>query len=73
MTASNKHMEREPRQSPTVWIQWRTKRKRLELREKWKEQGEYIILLASNVYCLTIKTELVEFYHEAARWPVKKA
>ena len=37
-----------------------------------QEQGEYVIHLANNAYRLTTKKEIVEYYHAAAGWPVKK-
>ena len=37
-----------------------------------QEQGGYIIHFANNVYRLTTKKEIVEYYHVAAGWPVKK-
>ena len=37
-----------------------------------QEQGGYIIHLANNAYQLTTKKEIIEYYHAAARWPVKK-
>ena len=40
--------------------------------EQQQEQGGYVIHLANNAYQLTTKKEIVEFYHTAVRWPVKK-
>ena len=37
-----------------------------------QEQSGYIIHLANNAYRLTTKKEIVEYYHAAAGWPVKK-
>ena len=39
--------------------------------EQHKHPG-VVIHLANNTYCFDTKTELVEFYHAAAGWPVKK-
>ena len=37
-----------------------------------QEQGGYVIHLANNTYRLTTKKEIVEYYHAAVGWPVKK-
>ena len=37
-----------------------------------QEQGGHIIHLANNMYRLTTKKEIVEYYHAVAGWPVKK-
>ena len=37
-----------------------------------QQQGGYIIHLANNTYQLTTKKEIVEYYHAAAGWLVKK-
>ena len=37
-----------------------------------QQQGGYIIHLTNNVYCLTTKIEIVEYYDAVAGWLVKK-
>ena len=50
--------------------------KSLGLMEKQQQQQQqqqgYVIHLANNAYRLTTKEAIVEFYHAAAGWPVKK-
>ena len=40
--------------------------------QQQQQQGGYVVYLANNVYQLTTKKEMIEVYHAAAGWPVKK-
>ena len=40
--------------------------------QEQQQQGGYVIHLANNAYRLNTKKEIVEYYHVAAGWPVKK-
>ena len=40
--------------------------------QQQQQQGGYIIHLVNNAYGLTTKKEIVEYYHAAAGWPMKK-
>ena len=40
--------------------------------QEQQQQGKYVIHLASNAYRLNTKKEIIEYYHAAAGWPVKK-
>ena len=40
--------------------------------QQQQQTGGYVIHFANNAYRLTTQKEIVEFYHAAAGWPVKK-
>ena len=44
----------------------------VQQQQQQQQQGGYIIHLANNTYRLTTEKEIVEYYHAAAGWPVKK-
>ena len=44
----------------------------LGVQQQHQQQGGYIIHLANNAYRLTTKKKIVEYYHAAVGWPVKK-
>ena len=40
--------------------------------QQQQQQGGYVIHFANNAHRLNTKKEIVEYYHAAAGWPVKK-